>query len=294
MLEPTLDNTLGALFIGSIVVACLLGVTTYQTYTYYERCQEDRMLLKILGTSRIGRLMLIYLDRIVDVVHAALLAHTVYLYAVVHFGKLLALIQPTRSVLISIMLTMVTVLTALVANLAPGPKSTVPLLYESSCPLRIQAISCTNRSSSQWDIYLGLSSASLSDICICVTLCILLAKRDRGPRRRKVDTTIRTLQVYIVNTGFSTSIWSLLTLIMYAIGPNTMVYLILFCILPKLFLNALLAMLNARKSLREQMNGDVISIPLTSLGAGGARTMPSYNVPSAAEDSSVDQTFKPM
>lgn len=78
----------------------------------------------------------------------------------------------------------------------------------------------------------------------------------------------------------------------YAIGPTTMLYLIMFFILPKgapfiepyhvglvleslrriVFLNAMLAMLNARKSLRDQMVRRVVSVhPSTAFAFGLAR-----------------------
>ncbi|KAI0745065.1 hypothetical protein C8Q76DRAFT_21015 [Earliella scabrosa] len=63
----------------------------------------------------------------------------------------------------------------------------------------------------------------------------------------------------MINTGVATSLYSLATLILYAIGPSTMLFLTLF----KLFLNAMLAMLNARESLRSRMGEDMgLRLPL--------------------------------
>ncbi|KAI0745064.1 hypothetical protein C8Q76DRAFT_789514 [Earliella scabrosa] len=48
MIEPTIHNTLGSALIGNILAACLFGVTTQQTITYFRRFRDDPKGLKLL------------------------------------------------------------------------------------------------------------------------------------------------------------------------------------------------------------------------------------------------------
>ncbi|KAI0745042.1 hypothetical protein C8Q76DRAFT_789493 [Earliella scabrosa] len=259
---PTLDNTLGSAYIGVLLSASLLGVTTLQTYMYYDRSKDDSLRLRTL----------IALLWAADIVHFVFLSQTVYFYAVTNFGNRLALAQPTRTVLGQIAVTGLSDFVLAAALVALG----------LTIVLTIKSLGCATYfeidQRYSWLIYSGLATASLSDILISTTLCVLLAKQRQAALTRRLDTTVRTVQLYVVNTGTVTrhvcppstshrvrvrtdrdfvaySLCSLLTLILYAIGPTTMLYLVGFFILPKLMLNALLAMLNARKSLRDHMDG---------------------------------------
>ncbi|KAI0325122.1 hypothetical protein GY45DRAFT_284944 [Cubamyces sp. BRFM 1775] len=81
-------------------------------------------------------------------------------------------------------------------------------------------------------------------------MCALLAKSRRGVFD-KTDQTIRTLVLYSINTGALTTPAS-----------HTFIYAAIYFLLPKLYLNSALAHLNARKTLREQLSGGVVTIPL--------------------------------
>ncbi|KAJ8462104.1 hypothetical protein ONZ51_g11116 [Trametes cubensis] len=115
-----------------------------------------------------------------------------------------------------------------------------------------------------WLFYFCLSWSFVADLLIAVTMCILLAKRRHGAFR-KVDQTIRVLILYSINTAALTTLCTLITLIAYAVSPHTLIYAALDFLLPKLLLNSFLATLNARKMLREQMSGGVVSVPLPEI-----------------------------
>ncbi|TBU23960.1 hypothetical protein BD311DRAFT_742103 [Dichomitus squalens] len=53
----TLDDTLGAAFIGNILAACLYGMTTLQTYIYYGRSDTESKTLKSLIAFLCGNAM---------------------------------------------------------------------------------------------------------------------------------------------------------------------------------------------------------------------------------------------
>ncbi|KAI0258265.1 hypothetical protein BC834DRAFT_944601 [Gloeopeniophorella convolvens] len=71
------DNTLGALFIGTICSSVVYGVTWLQVYSYYtSHCQKDRWPLK----SLVALLMA------VDTLNVAFVTYTTYLEGVTNFG----------------------------------------------------------------------------------------------------------------------------------------------------------------------------------------------------------------
>ncbi|KAN0130237.1 hypothetical protein V8E53_011994 [Lactarius tabidus] len=71
------DNTLGSLFIGTVLSSIIYGITLLQVYSYYNsHCSRDRWPLK----SLVALLML------VDSVNLIFANHTTYLVAVTNFG----------------------------------------------------------------------------------------------------------------------------------------------------------------------------------------------------------------
>ncbi|KAI0360705.1 hypothetical protein OH77DRAFT_1493124 [Trametes cingulata] len=197
MAQLSLDDTLGAVFLGNIAAACFYGITVVQTWMYYGRGGGDRLYLQCL-------VFLLCL-------HLALVTHTVYTYAVKDFANFLALEVPI-------------------------------------CDLIVRGIFCERVwKRTNWiliatiDIlYISLGAGVVADILIAAAMCVLLVQR---------------------RTGFS-SLCALLCLISYATMPSNFVFIAFYFVLPKLFLNSLLATLNARRPLREA-SASMVSIPLS-------------------------------
>ncbi|KAN0130222.1 hypothetical protein V8E53_011979, partial [Lactarius tabidus] len=73
------DNTLGSLFIGTVLSSIVYGVTLLQVYSYYNsHCSRDRWPLNIIVASSPTRL--------VDTVNLVFANHTTYYIAVTNFG----------------------------------------------------------------------------------------------------------------------------------------------------------------------------------------------------------------
>ncbi|KIY48366.1 hypothetical protein FISHEDRAFT_58997 [Fistulina hepatica ATCC 64428] len=80
-IEATLDNTLGANFIGIILSTILFGITVLQSYLYFaDGSSTDPTFLKCF----VGTLLWF---RAIDSFHVALLVHAYYFYTVTHFGN---------------------------------------------------------------------------------------------------------------------------------------------------------------------------------------------------------------
>ncbi|KAI0360706.1 hypothetical protein OH77DRAFT_711975 [Trametes cingulata] len=293
MAQPPLrlDSTLGAAFIGNILAASLYGLTTLQTYIYYCRSGKDRDAMK-------GLMPILWL---LDTLHLGLISHTVYKYAITDFANYAGLLAPTWSVLAQVIVTGVSdgIVRGLFCyriwilsrkNQLLCLAIVISSLMSFGCSLAypikgFQYNTYEGLQEISWLLYFSLATTFVSDFLIASTLSVLLARRRSVFARYarewlaslqelnggtdvhcpiRVDRTVRTLIVYSVNTGALTTVCTLACLIAYALAPHKFIYIAFYFLLPKLLLNALLATLNARKTLREQMAGGPVSIPLAS------------------------------
>ncbi|TBU41893.1 hypothetical protein BD309DRAFT_964320 [Dichomitus squalens] len=77
----SLDSTLGAGVIGCLCATGLFGITSLQTFMYFNHCGPDSRVLK----SSVAILFSL------DTLHIITVAYTIYWYAVTNFGNLFAL-----------------------------------------------------------------------------------------------------------------------------------------------------------------------------------------------------------
>ncbi|KAI0324065.1 hypothetical protein GY45DRAFT_1439311 [Cubamyces sp. BRFM 1775] len=266
----SLNDTLGAAFVGNILAACLYGLTTLQTSIYFGRCRKDSVAMK-------GLVVLLWA---LDTLHLFLVSHTVYSYTITNFGNIPALLKPTWSVLAQVLVTGVSdgIIRALYCYriwifsgrnclLCTAIAMSSLTTFGSSLAYTIKGLQSSTYIELEkfsWLLYFSLSWTFFSDLLIAVTMCILLAKRRYG-NFRKVDHTIRVLILYSINTGALTTLCTLMALIAYAASPHTFIYIGFYFLLPKLLLNSVLGTLNARKTLREKIAGGVVSIPLPDI-----------------------------
>ncbi|KAI0946477.1 hypothetical protein AcW1_009927 [Taiwanofungus camphoratus] len=109
-----------------------------------------------------------------------------------------------------------------------------------------------------WILYMGLSASVVADLIIATSLCVLLKRIRTGLPR--TDSILRVLMLYTINTGVLTSLCAISCLVAYATMPDNYVFIAMYFVLSKLFLNSLLATLNARDHLRKMYTGGVDSI----------------------------------
>ncbi|OCB88289.1 hypothetical protein A7U60_g4591 [Sanghuangporus baumii] len=93
-----------------------------------------------------------------------------------------------------------------------------------------------------------------TDTFIVIVLVYLLWRHRTDSRRG--DTVVKRLIKYTISTGLITEIWGLLSLIFVEALPNTFVYLLADLTIPKLYINCMLTLLNARSNLQRTL-GDV-------------------------------------
>jgi len=107
--------------------------------------------------------------------------------------------------------------------------------------------------------YAAFGSAVVVDSTLAATTIYYL--RDSRGEFEATNNRIAKLVFWTLSTGVITSVCSLGALIAYALFPHKLYFLAIEFLLTKLYINSLLAMLNARRSIRE--GGTDISINLT-------------------------------
>ncbi|KAJ8462105.1 hypothetical protein ONZ51_g11115 [Trametes cubensis] len=270
----SLNDTLGAAFIGDILAACLYGLTTLQTFIYFGRCRKDSTVMKGLVT----------LLWALDTLHLLLISHTVYSYTISNFGNIPALLKPTWSVLVLVTGVSDGIIRALYCyriwivsgkNWLVCAAIAIASLITLGSSLAYTIVGLRSDTyidleKFSWLLYFSLAWTFLSDLLIAVTMCILLSKRRYGNFRKCSDDVMHFDGPDRGKTQPSQFVPSDLAYngpvrYQYAASPHTFIYIGFYFLLPKLLLNSVLGTLNARKTLREQMSGGVVSIPLPDM-----------------------------
>ncbi|KAJ3484320.1 hypothetical protein NLI96_g5725 [Meripilus lineatus] len=112
-------------------------------------------------------------------------------------------------------------------------------------------------------IYYSLGTAAGADVLMSATLCYYLSRRRSS--FRSTQSLLDTLVVFSINAGVFTSTCALACVISYATMPNNFIFQAFYYPLPKLLLNSLMAMMNARPSIRDAKFKGPYSIPLSGV-----------------------------
>jgi len=89
------DNTLGAILVGSFVSTFLYGLTCLQTFIYFQRYPRDRPSTKLLVSFLWS----------IDTLDVILTAHVCYSYLVTNFANPSAILFPTWSIKLHVLVT---------------------------------------------------------------------------------------------------------------------------------------------------------------------------------------------
>ncbi|CAA7269837.1 unnamed protein product [Cyclocybe aegerita] len=252
------SGTLGAAFLGGIAASILYGVTSVQTLIYFQGTHKDGRAFKSL----------IFFLWILDTLHFTFTVHGLYFYFVSHFGDFVVLREPPWSLVAGVYLTTISdmivrcIFAHRVSILCGRSRRVLRVLL----PIVISALAFVvfvngmgfatgtyilgtfermNKIAPM--LYLSLSSAVAADSTVAISLCVLLFASRTGIKR--TDSLLTLLIAFSINTGLLTSLCALATLITYAIWPHRFIFMGLYFTLSKLYVNSLLASLNARLSL---------------------------------------------
>ncbi|OCH91954.1 hypothetical protein OBBRIDRAFT_490258 [Obba rivulosa] len=251
-------------FLGFFVATLLFGVTSAQMWAFFKRNRQD---------SRIDiiKAMVLFLW-ILDAGHAALLTWMLYQYCVIDFGNVLAFLKPLWTVTAVIILTniIVTIVRSIfVWRLWKLSRHTllvpiiigIPILYICgetfyAADFAVKSLSISTYFMMErysWSLYAGFSASILADSMITIWQLLYLRRLRASSVLKCTEGVLHVLMVYSINTCLVTSICSILCLVTYAVLPDMLIYWPFYFVLEKLYINALLANLNARNSLHDRL-----------------------------------------
>ncbi|KAH7921895.1 hypothetical protein BV22DRAFT_697313 [Leucogyrophana mollusca] len=262
------NNTLGALLVGGLFAAAFWGVTSAQTFVYFQRSTTDRISLKLF----VGFLW------VLDTFDACLTSHILYYYFVINFMNPLAIAAPVWSVLIHVAITSLTdvLIRAMFARRVWQLSNHNYLLTAITAAISLTDLICgliitvkafklhsfTELNTISTLLYINFAAGFSGDLFVAIVLCWYLYRSKTGFQR--TDTLVKTLVSYIITTGLLTAVDASLGMIFYIVMPNNFIFIAFYFNLAKMYINSYLALLNAREGLREKSEG-VVSIHLSRL-----------------------------
>jgi len=253
--SPDLGSILGALYLGGVGSAMLFGITNLQIYFYLKNYKEDSLFLKSVVV------VLWFLDTL----HMVFAIVDVWQSLVDSFGNYAALNLVPWSYRVQITITVIIVLavqtlyTRRVWNLSQGQNRlwlwiliiVLAAGYASGIILIVKAFSFmlfSQLHDDRWSINFCFVMAMANDLMLAVAIChsIYPGTFMFSETKSMVWTIIR----YVTISGALTSMCSIVGVITLFAVPNAFIFAGLTFILTKLYINSYLAMLNARKSIR--------------------------------------------
>jgi len=252
----SLDSTMGAALLGVIFAMALWGAGCIQAFYYFDRYREDPSWMKIMVTTVI----------MFSTAHQALICHAIYTYLVTWYGHVSFLSTVVNTLTVSIPFSGCIIFIiqlffiwrvwrlskqniALTAFLALQATAAFALLIVYTVKFA-QLPSLPAASTIQkWAISLNAIGASC-DISIAAALVWYLYQSQSQSTAAEPENIVNRIITFSVNTGVITSICALASLVTLATMPHNLVYTVFFFCVSKLFINSLLATLNARKGVK--------------------------------------------
>ncbi|PBK65142.1 hypothetical protein ARMSODRAFT_444775 [Armillaria solidipes] len=247
---PSIGETFGVLYVGATIAAILFGITNLQMVVYYKNYPNDSSLYRYS----------VALLWVLDALHVALTTHALYFYLIDMFGDLAgALVHSVWSFKVQLGMNVATVvyvqglyairLWKLGRHFHKFLPWFVFLSVTASLGVAIVAtygFSTTPNFSdiSNIKIYIHavFSMVSATDILVALMMCYYLHKSRTAMNFPNMASRLLNLMRLIIVSGLATSACSLLTLISFVVWPDTLIFLGIVFILPKLYVNSLLAM----------------------------------------------------
>ncbi|KAF9569423.1 hypothetical protein CPC08DRAFT_182786 [Agrocybe pediades] len=274
--NTSIATTYGAAYIGVIAAGILYGVSSVQTWYYFNKYGKDVWYIKSLVAA----------VWTFETIHQILITHTVYYYIVTNYDNPSSLGGIIWSVLLEVLfngligLLVQGFLTLRVWRLSGKNVSLTTIVFALvlacfGCSVAFTAQSLKLKTWAELAQLKGLSMAvnllgATTDVVIAAALCLFLHRSRTG--FKKSDTMIRKLIAFTVSTGFFTSICAIASLISILASGDTLIYVAFYFSLGRLYSNSVLATLNARQTIRALgEHSDELSFSLQSGTKSGPR-----------------------
>ncbi|KAA1477988.1 hypothetical protein DENSPDRAFT_629350 [Dentipellis sp. KUC8613] len=256
---PAIANvraTLGAILLGCLLSVTLSGVVAAQSFLYWKLYPNDLMRVKLM----------VFLVWLLDAVHACLISSAAWDYLILNFGNPDILDEINMSVALTVALTaLVTFVCHLffshrVLRLSKNNWWIAgPLLVLTWCRLAAAIVTTVAMTRDRkftvfiqrfgWSFTTGLAISSALDILIAASLVYYL-QTSRTGFGSSMDHVINVIMIHTFNNGALTCVTTIISMIMWLVMPNNLIFLGLHFAITKLYANSLLATLNTRKTLR--------------------------------------------
>ncbi|KAJ3482522.1 hypothetical protein NLI96_g6923 [Meripilus lineatus] len=147
-------------------------------------------------------------------------------------------------------------------------------------------------------VSLGLSMAVAVDMLIAIVICFFLNRRRTG--FASMDGVINSITLYTVESGMITGIAAAASLIAWVTMPHNLIWLAIHFAISKLYANALLATLNARRVLRGRSQGssDITERPMPVMfpdySGNSRRAFSAFTFPQTRRDPGIMPTKVPV
>ncbi|KAF5310492.1 hypothetical protein D9611_012309 [Ephemerocybe angulata] len=275
--DTSLNNTIGAAYLGVVGAGFLFGVTTLQMYSYYHSYPKDPIFQK----ASVAVLW------VLDAFHLALVVHAVYQYAITGFGDVAGLLVIQWSVQLQVTINVIVILmvhclyTMRVWKLSGYHRGVLGYISVSVVAAGFaiglflsfkvfKAKFFSDLDDMAWVIAAALGTSTAIDFFIAAAMSWYLHK-SRGVGSR-LNSRIDLVMQYSLGSGLLTSACSLSAMFTYLLLPNTFVFLGLEFMLTQFYVGSFLAMLNARSRTRMPKSYQDETIDCNSLAKKAALT----------------------
>ncbi|KAK0185838.1 hypothetical protein F5146DRAFT_1068106 [Armillaria mellea] len=267
---PSLPMTFGVVYICATIAAVLFGITYTQVTKYYKKYPDDCWIFRY----SVGILW------IFDAFHVVLSTHMIYHYLIDLFGDYAGLYHIVWSFKLQLPTAMVIVVgvqgiyTIRIWKLGRYFHRILPWIVVLTFIIAFgngifsvyAAYSVSDfktLSGVEGSICVIHSIPPFSDFIIALSMCYYLRKSGKAYGLSKTSDKLLDIMLLGVMSGLVTSICSLLILLTYLAWPNTLIFIGIDLILPKLYINSLLAMLNSRKARTNGASDESKAVALT-------------------------------
>lgn len=245
-------DSIGVLLVGGLVSTALYGITCLQCFIFFHRFRTERKLLKFS----------VWLLFLLDTAHLAVfVGYSLYWYAVINFGNIAVLDTVVWSLPAGVILTTLSdsiVRCIFIYRLwilsEKNKRLTFPLILLSLClfgfamALGIRSFfthTLRDLHNTPWLLLVSFSLIVLVDFWIAITLWYFLYRAQRRVMSQTHHIVDRLIS-YTISTGLVTSVLSVVCTILFFKTPTNFISIGVWTLLEKLYVNALLASLNAR------------------------------------------------
>ncbi|KAF9468724.1 hypothetical protein BDZ94DRAFT_693505 [Collybia nuda] len=254
----TLDGTLGALLICTIIAVALFGVICLQTYQYFNYYVKDPLYMKIL----------VAIIWCLEFVHTVVIVHALYRIVVTDFGVPSFLADEPATLKTSILFSGF-INTGVQGFFAyrikvVSKRWTMPIICWSLLAVRLTCVIASSiivlrvkipefASHYKWLLTLLLVATAIGDLVVAGALAYFLSQGRSG--FLKTDHVVNELILFSIETGLVTSLVAMAVLIIFLTKPTTFAWIGMLLTLAKIYTNSLLLSLNNRKHLRSEFVG---------------------------------------